>query len=64
MRKSPVDVETLVLRQLFLQYRQDILVRFASMNSDLAPTDVLVSGLDIGSETRYTYRFIRPRLDC
>ena len=33
-----MDVETLVLRQLFLQYRQDILIRFASMNRDLVST--------------------------
>jgi hypothetical protein len=37
MRESPVDVETLILRQLFLQYRQDILVCFASMDRDLMP---------------------------
>lgn len=35
--ESPVDVETLILRQLFLQYRQDILVCFASMDRDLMP---------------------------
>lgn len=50
MRESPVDMETLILRQLFLQYRQDILVCFASMDRDLVPTGFIVSGLCIASE--------------